>query len=630
MAFAKTTKKKDEIEFSFESILNEHTQTLLNEVEEEVDIITFCEHPYYLDQPLHGVERFILKSFYGIPLNDKEKTILLRSYPFDKEGKHLTEVEYAEFLIQQGRTNLLDPRCFKAALELVLPCGRRGGKTFIASIISAYEAYKLIVKGDPQKYYKLPKGEQIGIVNIASDENQALILAAATQNRILNSRWFVPYIEGKTENEIRLRSKKDLEFLKEEKRIHGRALDKHSSILIEAKACTSKGIRGTGVIVAILDEIAHYVDNDGNKSGTKIYESFTPATATFGLDAKILCISSPYTKGGIFYDLFFDAKGRSEEDKGDQNKRMFQIPTWEMNESITFEFLDSEKKRNPESFPTEFGAEFSSTITGFFKFPEKIDECIVRKEETHVAEGNNVHYIAVDPAASCHGYTLAMVHVENRERDKKLEEGKTQKVIEPVVVLDKWMVWRLSDPEFTGLSYIDVEVIEEYIKSLTTRFRIGKIVYDQFDSSHSITEFQKMGLNASKTPFSRQYNMKIFGRLRTMFYENRMELFDCKDGIAELKALQEIKVGKKEFRVEAPRQGVVTTDDMADVLANATFIALEEQLEHGVPTIVGTNGSQTFRASGSLVKSLHAYRRRLKMHGFEGNYQKAVKSGAMR
>jgi hypothetical protein len=192
--------------FSFESLFSEATKDLIDDSEKEVDVVTFCEHPFYLDQPLHPVEKLILKVYYGLPLDNKTRSIKIRSFPFDHEGKFFTEEEYVTFLIQQQRTNLKQT-CPKHGIELVLVCGRRSGKTFIASIISSYEAYKLILKVDPQKHYKLPQGEEIRIVNVASTTDQALILAKATQNRILNSKWFTPYVDSKNQSEIRLRTK---------------------------------------------------------------------------------------------------------------------------------------------------------------------------------------------------------------------------------------------------------------------------------------------------------------------------------------------------------------------------------------------------------------------------------------
>lgn len=619
-------------DFSFESILSETTSEILHEVdEEEVDIITFCEHPYYLDQPLHSVERFILKVYYGIPLDDSSPDIRLRSYPFDAEGKLVTEVEYAKFLIQQGRTNLLDAIDYKSCIELVLACGRRSGKTFLASVITSYEAYKLIVKGDPQKYYKLPQGEEIRIINIAATGDQAMILAKATQMRILNSRWFIPYVEGKNQSQIRLRTKRDLELVKEEFKNHGRALDVHASISIEALACTARGIRGGNVIVGILDEIAHYVDNSGNRSGDIIYEALTPSVATFGLDGKILCISSPYTKNGVFFDLYLDSKGRGEGDHGDQNKRMFQIPTWEMNETIRFDYLDSEKRRNPETFSTEFGAQFSSTITGFFKYPEKIDEAVKKTEETMAPDRRHSHYIAVDPASSQNGYALAMVHIEYKDIIKREGDFETKKR-EPVIVLDKWKVWSIADEEFKGEEYIDESVIEKYIMDLFQKFIVKKIVYDQYESTQAIVKFKKLGYNAEKTSFSRVYNMKIYAKLRSLFYENQMEIFPHEQGIKELKNLQERRVGKREFIVEAPKQGEIITDDLADVLANASFVALENEVERTVAQITGTNGTQVFHTTGktSYGTSAHAYRRRLFQNKIVTNFERARSMGLIK
>jgi len=614
--------------FSFEAILDDATNVVINDIEQEVDIITFCEHPYYLNQTLHGVERFVLKSYYGIPLSSDKKDILIRSYPFDKEGRYVTEIEYAEFLMVQGRTNLLNAHNAKQAIELILACGRRSGKTFLASVITSYEAYKLILKGDPQKFYKLPQGEEIRVINVASTGDQALILAKAAQNRILNSKWFIPYIESKISDTIRLRTKRDLELLKEEIRNHGKPIDVHASIKIEAMACTARGIRGGTVIVGILDEIAHFVDNDGNRSGGIIYEALTPSVATFGLDGKILSISSPYAKNGVFYDLFLKAKG-DKDNEGDQNKRMFQIPTWEMNETITFEFLDSEKKRNPESFSTEFGAEFSSVVTGFFKFPEKIDEAIKKEDETTVPkEANFIHYIAVDPSASRNGYALAMVHIEIKDIVKK-DGNKEIKTKGPVVVLDKWNVWNLKENDDPTLAYIDTDVIEQYILGLFSRFRIAKIVFDQFDSSSIVNKLKKKGLVAEKTPFSRAYNMKIYSKLRSLFYEGQIEIFNNEKGIDELKNLEEMRLGKREFKVEAPKQGPVTTDDMADVLANVCYVALQAEVNSPVASIVGTNGSQRFVTGGvSRTTSFQSYKRRLTQdHKITTHFQTAQKLG---
>jgi len=566
---------------SFEEIFSDFITTMIKE-DTLVDIMTFVESPYYLNiKTLTPPQKFILKVFYGLSLDDKEKCIQLRSFPNNDVGKLLTEREYALYLMNQKRCSLsnLEDIVNATAGELVLACGRRGGKTFLASIISAYESYKLIIKDNPQAYYNMAEDEVIKIVNIASSGDQALELATQIQNRIFNSEWFLPYIASFNDSEINLRTKHDIKKMQDEEKRYGKPLKKRATIRIESLLCSARGSRGGSVIVALFDELAHFVDNEGNRGGKKVYESLTPSGATFGKDSKIICISSPYTKSGVFYELFVTSFE-------DNNTRMLQMPTWEMNPNIEFVFLKNRYKKDPESFWTEYGAQFSTTITGFFKFPEKIHECIsilgytdyvdengeTKKVPTYRLETENPlgryrHYIALDPAVEENGYALAMVHCE-RDSIGRL-----------IVVVDKWMKWSVNDPEFSEYEFIDIELIDEYVMDLTKRFRVEKIVYDQFESASSIQKFIKAGVDAIKTHFSRQYNMKIYKNLRSIIYDKRLSLLYNEDGIKELIYLQEKKVGKKQFIVEAPKSGDITTDDLADVLANAVSIAIENEMD---------------------------------------------------
>jgi hypothetical protein len=180
--------------------------------------------------------------------------------------------------------------------------------------------------------------------------------------------------------------------------------------------------------------------------------------------------------------------------------------------------------------------------------------------------------------------------------------------------------------------YIDETVIENYISGLFTRFMVTKIAYDQFESTSSVNKFKKLGYNAFKTPFTRVYNMKIYAKIRSLIYEDKIEFFPHERGVKELKNLQERRVGKREFIVEAPKQGEITTDDLADVLANACYIALESEVQKNVPRAVGTNGSQIFLSNGKKVNStsFHSYRRRLTQNRIVTNIEKARRLGIVK
>jgi hypothetical protein len=563
---------------SFEDVFNDFINNMIEE-DKEVDILTFVESPFYLNiKTLQPAQKFILKIFYNLPLDNNIKCVKVRSFPHDEDGIVLTEWEYAQYLINQKRTNILSPeQTENSPSELLLACGRRGGKTFITSVITAYEAYKLIIKDNPQAYYNMAEDETIKIVNIASSGDQASELATQIQNRIFNAEWFLPYISSFNGNELNLKTKHDIKKMQEEEKRYGKPLKVRATIKIEALLCSARSTRGGSVIVALFDELAHFIDNEGNRGGKKVYEGLTPAGATFGKDSKIICISSPYTKSGIFYELY-----NSSFD--DNSMRMLQLPTWEMNLQIEFDFLKNRYKKDPESFWTEYGAQFSTTVSGFFKFPEKIRECVdaVRYEDTYdsdgqlkkipiyrsqseYATGRYRYYIAMDPSTNNNGYALAMVHCETDSNGRI------------VVVVDRWQKWSIDDPEFADFDFIDIEFIDNYVLDLTKRFRVEEIVYDQFESAASIQKFIKSGVCATKTHFSRAYNMKIYKNLRSIIYDKRISLLFNEQGLKELIYLQEKKVGKKEFIVEAPKSGDVTTDDLADVLANACQIALDNE-----------------------------------------------------
>lgn len=590
---------------TFEDVFNDFINNMIKD-DSEVDIITFTESSFYLNiKTLQPQQKFILKAFYNVPFDTENKVICIKSFPYDETGKFLTEAEYAQFLRNQKRCNFNDLDSVDEATELLLACGRRGGKTFISSIICAYEAYKLIIKDNPQAYYNMAEDEIIKIVNIASSGDQALELSTQIQNRIFNSEWFLPYIASYNMQELNLRTKHDLAKMKKETDRYGKPLKDRSTVLIESLLCSARSSRGGSVIVALFDELAHFIDNEGNRGGKTVYNSLTPSGATFGKDSKIVSLSSPYVKSGVFYELYT----ASFEDN---TIKMLNMPTWEMNPRIEFSFLQKRYKKDPEAFWTEYGAQFSTTITGFFKFPEKIHDCIdvleykdsfdeegqpkkiaIYRPETERMTGRYRYYACVDPAIDNNGYAFALVHCE-RDNLGRL-----------IVVVDRWRKWSVNDPEFADFDFIDIEFIDNYILDLAKKFRIEQIVYDQFESAASIQKFIKMGLNAVKVHFSRQYNMKIYKNLRSIIYDKRLSLLYNYEGIQELVHLQEHKVGKKQFVVEAPKSGDVTTDDLADVLANSITVAIENEMDTSTAqiartSVINTTGARSVSVSFGL------------------------------
>lgn len=486
--------------------------------------------------------------------------------------------------------------------------------TFIASMICCYETYKLISKGNPQVHYNLIKGQKIKIITVASNSDQAKIASDMIKNSIFQSPWLAKYCISHKMTTIRMQTKYEYDN------------KLPPSVIIEAMPCTSSGLRGHTVIVAILDELAHFTDS-GSRSGDQVYYSLTPSIATFGRDGKILALSNPYTKSGIFYTQYIKAMGNGIEEPL-QHIRAFKLPSWEMNDTLSFEFFKNEYLLNPESFDYEYGAEFSGVITGFFKFPEKIDDCINFSliDKVRPASQKTIHWVAMDPASVGNGYALCMVHVE----DRKTELG-TKKV----VVVDRWLRWLATDDEFQelGLNMIDPAVIDEYIIELSQHFKISKVRYDQYESAASVSKLVKRGLVAERVPITSSINMAIYKNLRNLIYNEEIELMDNPMGIMELKYLQEKKTNFGRFSVAAPVTGEVTTDDMADVLAVAAFMAIEADVINKTTSMLGTKNTGSMVLSigkGSVPTSMRKYQKQQMMQSMRSKLTQGYRSGGMR
>ena len=135
---------------------------------ETVDIITFAEAKWGLDFKLFPTQKFLLKSFYGLELDDTNENIVVPDDINSREIGVFTEKGFMDFLIETGRTNIKEYIPGQRRRELILCCGRRSSKSVLASIISTFETYRLIKMGNPQEYFGFPSGQQIAVTTVAT------------------------------------------------------------------------------------------------------------------------------------------------------------------------------------------------------------------------------------------------------------------------------------------------------------------------------------------------------------------------------------------------------------------------------------------------------------------------------
>lgn len=561
----------------------------------EVDALTFVTSSKFLDERPFPFQSLVLKLLYG----------LWEKYPISEEEQKLLDIFKHNWGININVAEK-DPNQFIEILILVL--GRRSGKTSLISFIQTYEAYKLICKGDPQKYYGIRRRHPIEITNCAADADQAKSPFTLVKNNIKRLEFFKPYIDYTKDNESELRLFTPADLLENQK-IQKRNEDRskgtpranllEGSIIIKAIATSASSKRGNAIISLTFDEFAHFDRAKLSGSNTTdadiltemphtdyaMFKALTPSVKDFGKDGKILVISSPKEKGGEFYKLYCDSGGREQINPNmvepNPNYLMLQWATWEANPTKKYEDFEGDFKKDPLGATMEYGAHFGE-LSSTFMDASKVDAMVsVNKCLTTWGEYGRSYIMAVDPASKGDTYAVAWGHSETNHHghityyidgifgfrpEHKFIEGKTLRVlINPDKVLNF----------ITG-------VANSLINGGGT---VLEICYDQWSSASSIFALQKLGYTAFETTFTNKYKSEMYGDFLEKLNLGQIVCFGApandppaahqvdfsqnwhEQAKLELKYLEKVTSGNTTY-YGAPNSGPVTTDDVADVIAN--------------------------------------------------------------
>ena len=542
-----------------------------------VDIITFCDSPQYLDLlgsnfNLWLCQRIILKIFYmGTRGNENLKLtkedwewLYVNNKDEERDGavyeKNINEV--IEKILRKEKENF-------TFNELHLCIGRRGSKTILSSIVSAYEAYKLLIigNGNPHKFYGLPEDEDIAIINVALSQNQAGRMFSQIQARLRNSKFFQGRIAKETAAEIRLYTDTDLK-----KKNEGSSLSIQGSVVIVCGHSNPDTLRGYSTILILFDELAFY-DEQGKTTGSAFYSALEPSTRKFKKfgDGRLVEISSPNTTVGIFYDIFLNAKKSN-------HILSFQLPTWCINDDISYESLEEERKRNLDNFTVEYGAQWAkSGIFGNYFDPGSVDRCVRTDIVPHRRPERFNYFLHVDPALNGDRYVAVLV----------AKEGYTNHIGQRRirVRLANIFVWQ---PE-PGIGLLFNE-IDKQILQICNIFHPISVSYDQMYSENSMQLLRSHGVNIIRTSYNRSFKNKIYQNLKDMMtYQPHPELwlYDDQRLLLEMKALK-FRPTARGLSLVTDKHGETKTDDLVDALAGAVAMA-SEKVRAALPLTVSVN-----------------------------------------
>ena len=507
-----------------------------------------------------------------------------------------TEAEYLKYLYNEGRCNIgyLDD---KPRNELVLIIGRRGTKSTLATWVAAYETYKLLKVNHPQKYYKLLPDAEIHLTCIATSEDQANLLFRQILGYYAQSTYFHRYMNKPTNDRIHIRSRRELDKYGED----GRA-----SIVVKSAACSARGVRGAGNLLVIMDEQAHFVDekSQSNKSDKAVYDALTPSIAQFGFDGKIINISSPLNKSGLLWDLHNQAMSGAEQ------ILMIQAPSWEINTTLSPQFLKGRYHQDPVTYDCEFGGNFSDRVKAWM--PEEYLRKVIVPELKQKKSGTPrvPHFVGLDIGLKEDGTAIAISHIES------VEDPDTGQMVDKIE-LDYVGQRAAGLPPYEDYDILDFDLVTNWIQEVCSRFHIYKGMLDQHNGALAAQHLAKKGMPMfDLVHHTRGFNSELFQNFMMLCIDRRLRLFNERPNateddevIEELLKLQVKQYSKNVISVEAPKvQG--HHDDRADAIMRSIWLA-SEAMKTGAVTgkgnTLGNNRYQFIRDANQykMIKARH-------------------------
>lgn len=550
------------------------------------NIIEFCTAEWGLGlgtvkdvPPLYPAQRFIIKFYYGLDLdNSSKRDIIIKDRFNEIELYRFNEVEYANYLYNEGRINKKYPT--NLYTDLILVCGRRSGKSSVTACIIAYETYRLLNKYCPQEYYGIMPEDDIRITCVSTGKDTAAELFNKVTGHLERSEFFRKFRDRPTKQRMKLRSQRDIDKFGEKGR---------STISIDVAPCSAKGLRGRNNLIVALDEMAFFFYDEiknskkakgSDKNDKAIYDAVTPSVAKFkkpdgSPDGKIICISSPFGRNGKFYEEY--ERSFKEETT---NTLMVQAPTWEIDPNLSTVYLKSKLGENPKTFISEFGAQFSDKYSAWIEDETTIRQNIVPGLKYKVRSFERTpHFMGIDVGLKNDGTAVCIGHW-TKEKVNGADVDKIE--------VDCCDIRFAADE---GKEYFVPDEIVTWIESYTERFYIVKGLMDQYYGLSIIPLLEKNGHKEFESRiFTDVSNSTLYQNLLASFISQTIRLPEGEpreiDGkiekdtilVQELLTLQSYQKSKYLIKVAAP-EGDDNHDDMSDALARMVLIGTEYKIK---------------------------------------------------
>lgn len=492
-------------------------------------------------------QRLILATYYGLPLTDEQLSIL-------------------EFWSAEERTTYDFDFGPTRRSNLVLECGRRGGKSLLGSLIINYEFELLCRMPSPQRHYGIASSTLISIICVAPSAEQVVKTIYGQARAMMYN---CPFLK-------RLIDAKKIEV--QEKQI------KYEEKLLYIYSGNSKSETQVGgsPILIVLDEGALFEDKDGQSNALTLWDNLGAGGLVFGADAKRCIISSAWKPGDALITLYSAAKES-------QVWLAFRLKSWQLNPKFASRdnpVIDSMYISNRKMAELLYEGLRSSGVDNFFE-PDAVkasfdhmstlyaveepitDDKLIRLhiKQLEPFEGQTIMHL--DPAVVHDAYALAFGH-------SYMDAGELH------VVIDGIMAWKPK--EGCHVSIINVQKCIHEIHTIRPLYRVTS---DPKESSETLQRLKMSGISTALINFSNPKQLAMYDVVRKLANEGRLHLPKnspwtsmLKDELLSLELKQTKVTGQA--KIDHP---VSSSKDIADCVAAVCYQLGADSFENTFKTI---------------------------------------------
>jgi len=461
--------------------------------------------------------------------------------------------------------------------EVVLIFGRRAGKGYLSSLVTAYVLWRLLALGDPQEALGIEKTKQLVVMTMAADLSQAV----SNQHRdlvelLLDAPCFAPYLGAHTSTSLRLRTPAE----------HAADPGAEGSVLVQARPATANAGRGPTALAFLFDEMAHAPASGLQRGADEIYRGAAPALAQFPTTSLIILASSPASQTGELYTAYRRCLDTTNGLPRDPSSIAVQLPSWgpyqdweltqaglamypggpdfaPLNQAIISEDTPSVRRlasSNPDTYRVEHLAQWRTSQAAYLD-PELVAG-VFAPYQGHVlarqsaGRADRTYVMHCDPSTSGANFGIAIGHLEGGPAPS----GQ--------IVFDYLHAFQPSD--FRD-GRIDYHFIETHLRQLITDFDPAVVTFDSYNSEQlvqglrdwaAVTRgFARLNIGVRTPTAARNWNDAE--RFKTLMGEGRIHAHPHELAKHELLFLQ-----VQGITVDHPRTGPVTTSDITDCMFN--------------------------------------------------------------